>query len=588
MPYCGSSPVVNLAIRTRTSLSAWRPPCLWPCPETVPDGVLDASSRSRPGERARDAHAGAGGRVGRRRTWRRRRRGSSTRSQDFLFTYYSHRPAAAAALAPRARRRAADAAPRTRRGARRGTSVRGDRSPSTAAYVARAARPADHAAPRCWPRPAARPPQLGCFGLHEWAMVYRLAAGRGPARRLAAAAGPRGHRRGRRVPPDRLLALRRLPVLHRRRPAAEHAAAGRGRPAELEQPGCLHAGMDLYKHAFRLAPLICSELVADCFELARDIRVLDMRAAPYDLGDLGLRAGRDRDAGGQAGVRRGPARVHRARRAAAGPADRGVRATAGRRAGRVSPPPGTPRRRGTPCCRCRCPRWSPGSSSGPPSTTPTTSPTTRPSRTRTSPCSARSCPPWTRRRPPGWPGSSPRSGPSTSPSPASARSETASSTCCRSPTTASPRSRPRWSQRSRSARRTAVSSGTPRPHLTLDALSADVTESSTRTALGAAVPAYCRAERVDLAWYEAGRCRVLRSWPLGAAGCGPGASELVAEVLDRGREQLGDPRLATGRRTARGSRRASAGRTPWPAAAPGCRAARGGPRPGPRSSSSRS
>jgi hypothetical protein len=45
--------------------------------------------------------------------------------------------------------------------------------------------------------------------------------------------------------------------------------------------------MDLYKHAFRLAPMVPSELVADCFELARDIRVLDMRAAPYDLSDLG-------------------------------------------------------------------------------------------------------------------------------------------------------------------------------------------------------------------------------------------------------------------------------------------------------------
>jgi hypothetical protein len=46
--------------------------------------------------------------------------------------------------------------------------------------------------------------------------------------------------------------------------------------------------MDLYKHAFRLSPMICSDLVADCFELARDIRVLDMRAAPYDLADLGF------------------------------------------------------------------------------------------------------------------------------------------------------------------------------------------------------------------------------------------------------------------------------------------------------------
>jgi hypothetical protein len=46
--------------------------------------------------------------------------------------------------------------------------------------------------------------------------------------------------------------------------------------------------MDLYKHAFRLTPMVASNLVADCFELARDIRVLDMRASPYDLADLGF------------------------------------------------------------------------------------------------------------------------------------------------------------------------------------------------------------------------------------------------------------------------------------------------------------
>ena len=46
--------------------------------------------------------------------------------------------------------------------------------------------------------------------------------------------------------------------------------------------------MDLYKHAFRLTPMVGSDLVADCFELARDIRVLDMKAAPYDLVDLGF------------------------------------------------------------------------------------------------------------------------------------------------------------------------------------------------------------------------------------------------------------------------------------------------------------
>jgi len=41
--------------------------------------------------------------------------------------------------------------------------------------------------------------------------------------------------------------------------------------------------MDLYKHAFRLSPPIGSDLIADAFELAWDIRILDMRAAPYDF-----------------------------------------------------------------------------------------------------------------------------------------------------------------------------------------------------------------------------------------------------------------------------------------------------------------
>ena len=63
---------------------------------------------------------------------------------------------------------------------------------------------------------------------------------------------------------------------------------GRDDRPSFEQPGCLHAGMDLYKHAFRLTPLVASELVADCFELAWDIRELDMRASPYDFSDLGF------------------------------------------------------------------------------------------------------------------------------------------------------------------------------------------------------------------------------------------------------------------------------------------------------------
>ena len=61
----------------------------------------------------------------------------------------------------------------------------------------------------------------------------------------------------------------------------------RAAQVDLEQPGCLHAGMDLYKWAYTFDPYVAAELVADCFALARDIRMLDMRASPYDLTALG-------------------------------------------------------------------------------------------------------------------------------------------------------------------------------------------------------------------------------------------------------------------------------------------------------------
>ncbi|WP_244932207.1 2'-5' RNA ligase family protein [Nocardioides sp. W7] len=53
------------------------------------------------------------------------------------------------------------------------------------------------------------------------------------------------------------------------------------------------------------------------------------------------------------------------------------------------------------------------------------------------------------------------------------------------------------------------------PHLTLDLRSEAVSEDSTRAALQHLLPVRCRAERLDLAWWEDGGCRVLDSWPLG-------------------------------------------------------------------------
>jgi len=56
---------------------------------------------------------------------------------------------------------------------------------------------------------------------------------------------------------------------------------------DLEQPGCLHAGMDLFKWAYKLSPAVPGELLADCLDLAGEIRELDMRASPYDLREHG-------------------------------------------------------------------------------------------------------------------------------------------------------------------------------------------------------------------------------------------------------------------------------------------------------------
>lgn len=55
-----------------------------------------------------------------------------------------------------------------------------------------------------------------------------------------------------------------------------------------EQPGCVHAGMDLYRYAYEGLPFVSSDLVADCFAHAREARELDMAASPYDLAEWGV------------------------------------------------------------------------------------------------------------------------------------------------------------------------------------------------------------------------------------------------------------------------------------------------------------
>ncbi len=132
---------------------------------------------------------------------------------------------------------------------------------------------------------AGRTPTLGCFGLHEWAMVHQTDSVRHDWPLRLGSSGTDDVVEGHRITCSHFDAFRFF--TDSARPLNTLQPGRDDRPA-FEQPGCLHAGMDLYKHAFRLTPLVPSELVADCFELAWDIRELDMRASPYDFSDLGF------------------------------------------------------------------------------------------------------------------------------------------------------------------------------------------------------------------------------------------------------------------------------------------------------------
>ena len=127
---------------------------------------------------------------------------------------------------------------------------------------------------------AARPAFGGCFGLHEWAMVYRDRETRHPVPLRLGADGTDAVVDAHQIRCTHFDAFRFFtpPAVGRNR-----LQPTRESQPELEQPGCLHAGMDLYKWAYKLSPATPGELVADCFELAVEVRELDMRASPYDL-----------------------------------------------------------------------------------------------------------------------------------------------------------------------------------------------------------------------------------------------------------------------------------------------------------------
>ena len=209
--------------------------------------------------------------------------------EDFLFHYYNLRPAQLRRWHPGAGTALLDAQERS--------SWRFHRTVRVGAGGERTAVGADPAAfwqdrqdtvtfiRRLLAATQTAPPQFGCFGLHEWAMVYRSGDRRhaGYPLRLGQAGTDE-------VVDQHPVRCSHFDAFRFFTPAAKPRnllAPDRDSRDRMEQPGCLHASMDLYKWAYRLLPIVASTTLLDCFRLARDVRAVDMRASPYDFTELG-------------------------------------------------------------------------------------------------------------------------------------------------------------------------------------------------------------------------------------------------------------------------------------------------------------
>ena len=130
-----------------------------------------------------------------------------------------------------------------------------------------------------------RDAHFDCFGMHEWAMVYRTDS---PRHSLPLRLGAEGTNA---VVESHTIKCSHFDAFRFFTPAARPlnlTVLTRDGQARSDQAGCVHVSMDLYKWALKLGPLVPGELLMDCFELAADARKLDMEASPYDCRELGF------------------------------------------------------------------------------------------------------------------------------------------------------------------------------------------------------------------------------------------------------------------------------------------------------------
>ena len=228
----------------------------------------------------------------------RRGHGTSHPVVDFLFTYYRLRPAQLARWHPGFG--VSLTGPASQAYARWSGYRRTDGAVTVDPDLLARRRPTVEFVVGLLDATAGRPAHFGCFGLHEWAMVYRAAPDQVRHRGVPLRLGSTGT--------DLVVDSMPLRCTHFDAfrfftgPARCRNGAQLTRDAQqaTEQPGCLHATMDLYKWGAKLLPLLDSDVVVDAFELAYAARELDMRASPYDLSNFGYDPVRIETASGRA------------------------------------------------------------------------------------------------------------------------------------------------------------------------------------------------------------------------------------------------------------------------------------------------
>lgn len=211
----------------------------------------------------------------------RKLRGEKHPIEDFLFTYYPFKPAELRRWHPGAGVALAGA-PERASWRYYTLDSHGTATVDLEAFFSKRAQTVDYIE-QLLAATLERTPQFGCFGLHEWAMVYRLTPEQIRHTRLPLRIG---HEATDAVVESHPIGCSHFDAYRFFTPEAaplNRLSPTRDNQPDTEQAGCLHAGMDIYKWITKLGPIVPGDVLLAAFEFARDVRVVDMQASPYDV-----------------------------------------------------------------------------------------------------------------------------------------------------------------------------------------------------------------------------------------------------------------------------------------------------------------